>query len=145
HPHRAERRQQEPVRWDLGGLLLDQPCEFALGMFGPHHRCRRLLHGRLGCWIDIDVAHTAILGESSAATRMNLVTDQLQPATTGTGPLLQRDYWAVLAECSLSPSALMQKVKAHFCELPPTALVEFAAPDGVALNRELDIVIRPGQ
>jgi hypothetical protein len=76
---------------------------------------------------------------------MNLVTDQLQPATTGTGPLLQRDYWAVLAECSLSPSALMQKVKAHFCELPPTALVEFAAPDGVALNTELDIVIRPGQ
>lgn len=73
------------------------------------------------------------------------MTHDLQPATTGTGPLLQRDYWAVLADCSLSPSDLMQKVKAHFCELPPTALVDFAAPQGVGLNEELDIVIKPGQ
>ncbi len=73
------------------------------------------------------------------------MTDDLQPATTGAGPLLQRDYWAVLGECRLSPSELMQKVKAHFCELPPTALVDFAAPDGIGLDKELDIVIKPGQ
>lgn len=73
------------------------------------------------------------------------MTDDLQPATTGTGPLLQRDYWAVLADCPLSPSDLMQKVKAHFCTLPPGALVAFAAPDGIALDAVLDIVIKPGQ
>lgn len=73
------------------------------------------------------------------------MTDDLQPATTGTGPLLQRDYWAVLTDCPLSPSELMAQVKTHFCELPPGALVTFAAPDGVALDTTLDIVIRPGQ
>ena len=73
------------------------------------------------------------------------VPDQLIPATRGAGPLLQRDYWAVLDGCTLRPSELMSRVKEHFCALPPAALVEFIAPDGVAPGARLDILIRPNQ
>jgi hypothetical protein len=66
------------------------------------------------------------------------------PATHGTGPLLQRDYWAVFAT-ALSPAELMAHMKENFCGLPPAALVSFAAPDGVGLGAALDIVITPGQ
>lgn len=73
------------------------------------------------------------------------VSDDLLPATRGAGPLLQRDYWAVLEGCGLRPSELMSRVKEHFCELPPSALVEFIAPDGIAPDARLDIRIRPNQ
>jgi len=73
------------------------------------------------------------------------VPDDLVPATQGAGPLLQRDYWAVLADCPLSPPELMRKVKAEFCTLPPASLVSFVAPDGFALGARLDIVIAPAQ
>jgi hypothetical protein len=69
----------------------------------------------------------------------------LLPATRGAGPLLQRDYWAVLEEGTLRPSELMSLVKEHFCTLPPAALVEFIAPDGVDRGARLDILIRPNQ
>lgn len=69
---------------------------------------------------------------------------ELLPATHGAGPLLQRDYWALLST-PLSPAALMVHLKANFCVLPPAALVSFAAPDGVGLGAVLDIVIAPGQ
>ena len=67
------------------------------------------------------------------------------PATRGAGPLLQRDYWAVLADCSLTPAEVMAHVRGKFCSLPPASLVEFAAPDGVALEAELEILIKPAQ
>jgi hypothetical protein len=59
--------------------------------------------------------------------------------------LLQRDYWAVLADCPLTPTGVMAHVKQHFCTLPPAPLVTFTAPRGVALDAILDIVITPGQ
>lgn len=71
--------------------------------------------------------------------------DDLLPASRGAGPLLQRDYWAVLSSCPLKPSDLIAQVKANFCTLPPASLVEFAAPAGVARNAQLDITIKPGQ
>ena len=71
--------------------------------------------------------------------------EDLLPATEGAGPLLQRDYWAVLGDCPFSPSQLMAHVKQRFCELPPTALVEFVAADGVCANAEIDITIKPAQ
>ncbi len=71
--------------------------------------------------------------------------DDLIPATRGSGPLLQRDYWAVLGGCALKPSAVMTYVKSHFCELPPAALVSFLAPAGLEKNAELDIRIKPAQ
>lgn len=67
------------------------------------------------------------------------------PATRGTGPLLQRDYWAVLDSCPLKPSELMARVKADFCRLPPASLVQFTAPDGVISGSLIDILIKPGQ
>lgn len=73
------------------------------------------------------------------------MSDELLPATKGSGPLLQRDYWAVMEGCALKPSELITHVKGHFCELPPAALVEFTAPDGVACGARLDILIKPAQ
>jgi hypothetical protein len=71
------------------------------------------------------------------------VNDELSPATGGAGPLLQRDYWAVLADCPLTPTGVMAHVTSHFCELPPASLVQFAAPDGVKQDAVLDIRIAP--
>jgi hypothetical protein len=73
------------------------------------------------------------------------VHDTVLPATKGTGPLVQRDYWAVFTGCNLKPSDVMAFVKSHFCELPPSSLVRFLAPDGVSHNAELDIQIMPAQ
>lgn len=73
------------------------------------------------------------------------MSDRLLPAAEGAGPLLQRDYWAVLEGCSLKPSEVMSQVKAHFCDLPPEALVHFDAPDGLVNAAELDIRIKPAQ
>ena len=70
----------------------------------------------------------------------------LLPASSGAGPLLQRDYWAILTDCSMTPSELMAHIKGHFCELPPASLVEFAAPSGgIVRDAELAIRIRPAQ
>lgn len=73
------------------------------------------------------------------------VTDALLPATRGAGPLLQRDDWAVFAGCALTPTQLIDHVRAHFCELPPPALVRFDAPDGLHRDADLDIHIVPAQ
>lgn len=68
-----------------------------------------------------------------------------QPPSAGTGPLLQRDYWAELAGCTLKPSELIAHLRSHFCQLPPRALVSFAAAEGVKQDAILDIRIRPAQ
>jgi len=73
------------------------------------------------------------------------VDDELAPASGGAGPLLQRDYWAVLSDCPLTPAGVMAHVKGHFCELPPASLVQFAAPDGLRQDAVLDIRIAPAQ
>lgn len=70
---------------------------------------------------------------------------ELLPASRGAGPLLQRDYWAVFENCPRKPSELISYVKAHFCELPPGALVRFRAPDVLDRDAELDIDIMPAQ
>lgn len=71
--------------------------------------------------------------------------DELTSAIGGAGPLLQRDYWAVLEGCRLAPVDVMALVKEHFCELPPASLVAFVATDGLDLEAELDIRIKPMQ
>lgn len=70
---------------------------------------------------------------------------QILPATRGIGPLLQRDYWAVLTGLGRTPSELIAHVRSHFCEMPPQALVEFVAPGGIMKDADLDIRIRPAQ
>jgi hypothetical protein len=73
------------------------------------------------------------------------VAEAILPATQGAGPLLQRDYWAVLANCPVSPSEVVAAVKAHFCELPPKALVNFVAANGLTPGAHLEITIAPAQ
>ena len=73
------------------------------------------------------------------------MTADLLPARDGAGPLLQRDYWAVLTECRLKPSELMAHIKSNFCTFPPAALVEFVIDGPLRKDARLDILIKPGQ
>jgi hypothetical protein len=70
----------------------------------------------------------------------------LLTACDGCGPLLQRDYWAVIDGCTLSPPALMQAVAERFMELPPDDLVMFTREPGasgpLALGEEIMVRIR---
>lgn len=49
----------------------------------------------------------------------------LQPASRGSGPLLERDYWALLDAPDLTPQAVASLVAQRFAELAPPALVRF--------------------
>lgn len=51
-------------------------------------------------------------------------------ASDGAGPLLQRDYWAVLRGCALSAPELATLVRERFLEFPPEELVVFRRTDG---------------
>ncbi len=71
--------------------------------------------------------------------------DPLQPASSGAGPMLQRDYWAVIDGCRCKPSEVMGIVARQFSELPPPELVVFercGGPGTLELGDELDITIR---
>ena len=63
---------------------------------------------------------------ASDATRE--LTGELNPASEGKGPLLQRDYWAVLDDCPFRPRELIAHVAGNFCDFPPPELVLFAMP-----------------
>lgn len=52
----------------------------------------------------------------------------LQPASAGTGPLLQHDYWCVIRDCRSGPGELMSYVRRHFSEFPPEQLAGFGDP-----------------
>ncbi len=49
----------------------------------------------------------------------------LLPARRGVGPLLQRDYWAVIVDCRLSPPEVIDLVARHFPEFAPAELAAF--------------------
>ncbi len=49
----------------------------------------------------------------------------LLPAQEGAGPLLQRDYWALIKGCKCSPTELIQLVATRFGEFAPQQLVVF--------------------
>ena len=73
-------------------------------------------------------------------------TRDMQPATNGAGPLLQRDYWAVIAGSRLRPSEIIDLLTERFPDFPPEELVTFRVADGCApplqVGDELDIEIR---
>jgi hypothetical protein len=48
---------------------------------------------------------------------------------SGTGPLLQRDYWAQIADCRLKPSEIGVLLAERFCELATDGLVRFCRTD----------------
>ncbi|WP_257458263.1 DUF1990 domain-containing protein [Archangium lipolyticum] len=54
----------------------------------------------------------------------------LLSAEEGAGPLLQRDYWAVIENCGCSPSEVMKLVASRFAEFAPEELVIFEREDG---------------
>jgi hypothetical protein len=70
----------------------------------------------------------------------------LQPASSGTGVFLQRDYWALIEECRFKPSEVAALVAARFPEFPPPEIVVFERTvdgDGcLEVGEELDIRIR---
>jgi hypothetical protein len=71
--------------------------------------------------------------------------DTLQPPSTGVGPLIQRDYWAVIDTCRCRPSDLVDLVAARFEEFPPADVVHFARGEEtqkLAVGDELNIQIK---
>ena len=64
------------------------------------------------------------MGEAGTAAGDGLW-DGLLSATEGAGPLLQRDYWAVIDRCGCSPSEVMELVASRFPEFAPRELVVF--------------------
>jgi hypothetical protein len=73
---------------------------------------------------------------------------ELLRAEAGTGPLLQRDYWAVIKDCRYRPSAIMDLVSRRFPELAPEELCVFGRAGEerwgrpLALGDELTVRIR---
>lgn len=70
----------------------------------------------------------------------------LRPASAGSGPLLQRDYWAVVSNCRVPPSAVGEVLATHFPEFSPTALASFCRPVNeerpLEVGDELEVKIR---
>jgi hypothetical protein len=75
-----------------------------------------------------------------------LSNSNLQLADDGAGALLQRDYWAAIAECRVGPAELMADLRQRFCEFPPADLVSFSragkCDQPLSVGDELEIVIR---
>lgn len=67
-------------------------------------------------------------------------------ATDGHGPLLQRDYWGVIAGCRLTPPEVAEVVATRFPELPAPGLVRFrragGATEALAVGDEMEVDIR---
>ncbi len=57
--------------------------------------------------------------------RLEEVKDKLTPASIGAGPVLQRDYWAVLDDCPHSCRDVAQIIRERFRDFPPAELVTF--------------------
>ena len=92
--------------------------------------------------VPIMVGPTWRKGETVSETQD---TESSQPAglllpEQGAGPLLQRDYWAVIKDCHYSPSELMEWVALRFPEFAPAELCVFdrANPPAEARPLELD-------
>lgn len=70
-------------------------------------------------------------------------TAKVVSAREGTGPLLERDYYARLRDSGLAPSQVMELVRRNFVSLAPDGLAAFhtSANDGIAVGDELDIRI----
>lgn len=71
---------------------------------------------------------------------------ELNPATGGTGPLLQRDYWALIRETDLSPTEIMSIVRRQFRDFAPAPFVTFrrsgAGDEPLEIGDKLRVQIR---
>lgn len=59
-------------------------------------------------------------------------------ASRGRGPLLQRDYWAVIEQPTLGPSDIGAFLARRFCELAPPRWVHFWGAEG-SHSEELEV------
>jgi hypothetical protein len=57
------------------------------------------------------------------------MSSELLAAERGRGPLLQRDYWAVIDRCHHDPAGVMRNVSRWFPRFAPAELVVFTCPD----------------
>ena len=83
--------------------------------------------------------------EAMTEQRLEALTDRLARASGGSGPLLQRDYWAVISNCRLAPSEIAALVARDFCSLAPEAFVQFQAdgePRPLEVGDEMTVSIR---
>jgi len=80
------------------------------------------------------------------ARRMRRLLRGLLPAAHGAGPLLQRDYWAVIQGCRLTPPEVATLVASRFWEFAPEDLVAFRRVDDTTepleVGDELEVWIR---
>ncbi len=71
---------------------------------------------------------------------------ELTPPHKGVGPLLQRDYWAVIDRCALNPQQLVELVARRFESFSPEELVTFerldTAHDSLQEGDQLDLHIK---
>lgn len=76
------------------------------------------------------------------------LTSGLVAAHVGKGALLQRDYWAVIARCRVTPSQLVEVLASRFAEFAPADSVVFRRAEAPACDRpmapgdELEVDIR---
>src|SRR5579884_2932781 len=67
--------------------------------------------------------------ESKPVRAAERLTSGLLAARAGKGPLVQRDYWAVIARCRESPSRVVDAIASHFPEFAGSDMVAFRRPD----------------
>jgi|KBSSwiStaDraftv2_1062776.scaffolds.fasta_scaffold479928_3 hypothetical protein len=70
--------------------------------------------------------------------RPEALTNGLILPSAGSGPLLQRDYWAVIATCRLPPTGVAELVAREFCAIAPEALARFQPCDDALADRPLE-------
>ena len=72
---------------------------------------------------------------------------ELTPARSGRGPLLERDYWGVLAGCSLGAGEVADILAERFAEFAPDERVIFRRERGAVgaleVGEKLEVDIRP--
>jgi hypothetical protein len=78
------------------------------------------------------------------ASTDNPLLEGLILAVHGTGPLLQRDYWAAIDQSRMSPPELADTLARDFCSFAPEELVRFdrEAPGHLQVGEELAVTIR---
>lgn len=72
--------------------------------------------------------------------------EELQPASAGVGPLLERDYWAVIDGCRPSCGEVISLLRQQFEHFPPTELAVFRRQEQtdrpLEVGDELEVAIR---
>lgn len=65
-----------------------------------------------------------------------------QPASRGSGGLLQRDYWAVLRQCRYTPREVIHILRRRFCEFPPEEFARFSRTSDVDESLDVEDVLK---